>query len=88
METLDNYSVEAFNKCVEIILPVVSKANSDGITINNPTILRLVSEQYYIVEDYDLLPKEHKIAYSILKKFAIDLNNNGYLTFGSKEIEM
>lgn len=83
----EKYSMKAFDRCVEIILPEIYQANKENKNMfNRPEVLKIAAYRYFS-EYHDYTFKEN-LAFAILKDFAINFKKDGVLTFGTKDFDL
>lgn len=85
---MSKFNKETYLNAVQIILPNICELNSlEGLPkINLPEVVRLVSEEWFLIDEKDLSYKE-RLAFYIIKDFAKELREKGYYTFGNYNCE-
>ena len=85
---MSKFNKETYLRAVKTILPNISTVNNTaGLPkINLPEVVRLVSEEWFLVDQGELT-YELRLAFCVIKDFAKELREKGYYTFGDYNCE-
>lgn len=78
------YTAQTLDNAIDYILPDIAKAKSMGVKFSRPDLLNNVAKYFFIKSfdrEYDPSYSE-RIAIYICQEAMIDLNTDGYFTYG------
>lgn len=80
------YSVRSLDMALDTLLPKIAKAKEAGIDFDRPTLIRMVAQKYFILSG-DRLDLNHQACYCVVRQAAEDLDQQGWMSFGQREID-
>jgi hypothetical protein len=84
-----NYSMNALDNAIGMILPQYFTCKENGIETNRPSWMKMVAEDYFIkyegsqCGDWNL-----SLAYYVVRCAMQQLHEEGFMSFGDRELEV
>lgn len=84
------YNSDSLDKAIDLILPNIAKAKSEGVVFNRPSLLDTVAKEFFINSlDREWCPcYNEKLAYFICQEASYDLSLKGVMDFGTMQFNI
>ncbi|AKO61104.1 hypothetical protein AXI76_gp203 [Pseudoalteromonas phage H101] len=84
------YNSDSLDKAIDLILPNIAKAKSEGIVFNRPSLLDMVAKEFFIKSlDSSWNPSyDERVAYFICQEASYDLSLKGMMDFGTMQFNI